>query len=197
MCRWCKMLYFPIEVHHACHFVPCMTLHKTVWFIFWCLLTCSTTPPGIQMHSCTKVNFRYYRLPSLAYFVKNVHSILYILFIFQVVSQTIPQNRARNHNPFLMAGTPPPPQSSMDVFTILHIWWFNLTNKDILNVCLMTNMDPRFFLISSLWCNQTGDYPQDNLAKSGYRENMKVENLKNLFMFWLPAWTWCRYLVIF
>jgi len=111
----------------------------------------------------------------------------------------------------------------MGVFTILHIWWFNLTNgclpfsifdgstwptrtftklslmtnKDILNVCLMTNMDPRFFLKSSLWCNQTGDYPQDNIAKSGYRENMKVENLKNPFMFWLPAWTWHRYLVIF
>jgi hypothetical protein len=71
-----------------------------------------------------------------------------------------------------------------------------MTNKDILNVCLMTNMDPRFFKNSSLWCNQAGDYPQDNIAKSGYRENMKVENLKNPFMFWLPAWTWHRYLVI-
>jgi hypothetical protein len=71
-----------------------------------------------------------------------------------------------------------------------------MTNKDILNVCLMTNTDQRFFKISNMWCNQTGDYPQDNLAKSGYRENMKVENLKN-HMFWLPAWTWHRYLVIF
>jgi hypothetical protein len=29
-----------------------------------------------------------------------------------------------------------------------------------------------------LWCCQTGDHPQEDLAKFGYIPNMKVENFK-------------------
>jgi len=32
------------------------------------------------------------------------------------------------------------------------------------------------FLFSILWCCQTGDHPQEDLAKFGYRSGMKVKN---------------------
>ncbi len=34
------------------------------------------------------------------------------------------------------------------------------------------------FFFSILWCRQTGDHPQEDLAKFGYIPNMKVENFK-------------------
>jgi len=38
---------------------------------------------------------------------------------------------------------------------------------------------------------QTGDHPQEELAKFGYRPDVKEEFLNNPFIFWLPAGTCC------
>ncbi len=43
----------------------------------------------------------------------------------------------------------------------------------------------RFFFLPILGCTLIDDHPQEDLAKSGYRLNMKVENCKNLFIFLL------------
>jgi len=44
-----------------------------------------------------------------------------------------------------------------------------------------------FCFLQFLLCRQTGDHPQEDLAKFGYRSDAKVRNFKNLFIFWLPA----------
>jgi hypothetical protein len=41
-----------------------------------------------------------------------------------------------------------------------------------------------------LWCGQTDNHPQKDLAKFGYRPDM------NLFIFWLLAETHCKNLAI-
>jgi hypothetical protein len=38
--------------------------------------------------------------------------------------------------------------------------------------------------------------PQQDLAKFGYRLDMKVKEFRNIFIFWLPTGTCCRNLVI-
>ncbi len=45
------------------------------------------------------------------------------------------------------------------------------------------------FFSSILRCSQTGNHPQEDLAKFGYRPDMKVEKIKNPFTFWLSAGT--------
>jgi hypothetical protein len=47
-----------------------------------------------------------------------------------------------------------------------------------------------------LLSRQTGDHPQEDLAKFGYRSDAKVHNFKSLFTFWLPAEFCCRNLAI-
>jgi len=42
---------------------------------------------------------------------------------------------------------------------------------------------------SILWCSQTGDHPQEDSAKFGYRPGMKVKRSKNPSHFWLQART--------
>jgi hypothetical protein len=43
---------------------------------------------------------------------------------------------------------------------------------------------------------QTGDHPQEELAKFGYRPDVKEEvYFNNPFIFWLPAGTCCTFLV--
>jgi hypothetical protein len=44
--------------------------------------------------------------------------------------------------------------------------------------------------------SQTGDRPEEDLVKFGYRPNIKVIKRKNPSVFWLPAGTYCRNLVI-
>ncbi len=39
-----------------------------------------------------------------------------------------------------------------------------------------------------LWCSQTGDHPQEDLAKFGYKPYLKVENFKNPFIFLTTRW---------
>jgi hypothetical protein len=51
---------------------------------------------------------------------------------------------------------------------------------------------PSFFL-----CSPTGDHSQEDLAKFGNRPEMKVENFKNPFVFWLLAKTCCKILAIY
>jgi hypothetical protein len=41
-----------------------------------------------------------------------------------------------------------------------------------------------------------GDHPKEDLAKSGYRPCLKAKTIMNLFMFWLPAGTYCRNMAI-
>ncbi len=48
-----------------------------------------------------------------------------------------------------------------------------------------------------MWCGKTDNRPQEDLAKFGHRPDMKVENFKNLFTFWLRlAETHCKNLAI-
>jgi len=42
-----------------------------------------------------------------------------------------------------------------------------------------------------------GYHPQEDLSEFGCRPDVKVENLKNAFIFWLPAGTCCRDLEFF
>jgi hypothetical protein len=42
-----------------------------------------------------------------------------------------------------------------------------------------------------LWCSHTVHHPQGELAKFGYRSEMKVENFKNPAVFWPPVRTYC------
>jgi hypothetical protein len=37
-------------------------------------------------------------------------------------------------------------------------------------------------------CNQTGNDPQEDLAKPGYRPNMKVEKFKKILIFLATFW---------
>jgi hypothetical protein len=52
------------------------------------------------------------------------------------------------------------------------------------------------FSFQFLLCSQTGNHPHEDLARFGYKPNVKVEKLKNSFTFWLPAGACCRNLVI-
>jgi hypothetical protein len=45
----------------------------------------------------------------------------------------------------------------------------------------------RAFFPSVLWCSCTGNHPQEELTKFGYRSKSKVENFKNPTIFWWPA----------
>jgi hypothetical protein len=36
------------------------------------------------------------------------------------------------------------------------------------------------FLVSNLWSSHIGDNPQENLAKFGYKQDMKIRKIKNL-----------------
>jgi hypothetical protein len=45
-------------------------------------------------------------------------------------------------------------------------------------------------------CGKTDNHPQEDLAKFGHRPDMKVENFKNLFTFWLLAETHCKNVAI-
>jgi hypothetical protein len=49
----------------------------------------------------------------------------------------------------------------------------------------------RVFEKENLWCSHTVHHPQGELAKFGYRLEMKVENLKNPAIFWPPLRTYC------
>jgi hypothetical protein len=46
---------------------------------------------------------------------------------------------------------------------------------------------PVFFLLEILCYNQSGDGPQKDLAKFGYKLNMKNKNKNLLLYFWLPT----------
>jgi len=50
-----------------------------------------------------------------------------------------------------------------------------------------------FFLESILWCSQSGDVPYEDLAKFGYKLNLK----NNLLYFRLHTWTMYRNLANF
>ncbi len=54
------------------------------------------------------------------------------------------------------------------------------------------------FLLRILCCNQSGDHPQNNLAKFGYILDMKVgENKIKIFLYsWLPTRTYHKNLAI-
>jgi hypothetical protein len=52
------------------------------------------------------------------------------------------------------------------------------------------NLKLRFFKV--LRYGQTSHCPQEDLAKIGYRPDVKVNSLKNPSIFWLPAGTCCR-----
>jgi hypothetical protein len=49
----------------------------------------------------------------------------------------------------------------------------------------------RDFDKENLWCSHTVHHPQEELAKFGYRSEMKVENFKNSAIFWPPVRTYC------
>ncbi len=42
----------------------------------------------------------------------------------------------------------------------------------------------RAFFPSVLWCSCTGNHPQEELTKFGYKSKSKVENFKNPTIFW-------------
>jgi len=52
----------------------------------------------------------------------------------------------------------------------------------------------KLFFLSILWCNQSGDYPLEDLAKFCYKLNMefKILKKKTFYIFWLPTWTMYR-----
>ncbi len=53
------------------------------------------------------------------------------------------------------------------------------------------------WFFSILWCSQTGDYSQEDLAKFGYRPDVKVSIFINPFVFWLLTRHCCRFLANF
>ncbi len=54
------------------------------------------------------------------------------------------------------------------------------------------------YCVNFVMASQSGDYPQEDLAKCGYNLNMKVHFLRTSFNnFWLHNWTRYRNLVIF
>jgi hypothetical protein len=53
------------------------------------------------------------------------------------------------------------------------------------------------WFISFFLCSPIGDHSQEDLAKFGNRSDMKVENFKNPFVFWLSAKTCCKILAIY
>ncbi len=52
------------------------------------------------------------------------------------------------------------------------------------------------FLFQFLWCSQTGDHPQEEIAKFGYMPERKVQHFKNPPIFWQLAGTHCLNVVI-
>ncbi len=58
-----------------------------------------------------------------------------------------------------------------------------------------------FFLLfgGDLWCSQTGDHPQEDLAKSGYRPDMRTENcISAKYYAWVGAGSvWASDLILF
>jgi hypothetical protein len=44
------------------------------------------------------------------------------------------------------------------------------------------------FSFSILWYNQTGDHQQEELAKIGYRSDMKIKKFQNPFHILAPCW---------
>jgi hypothetical protein len=57
------------------------------------------------------------------------------------------------------------------------------------------NVPPSVFW-AILCSSQSGDDPQDNLVKFGYKLNMKIIFQNILLYFWLPTWTMYRNLAI-
>jgi hypothetical protein len=56
---------------------------------------------------------------------------------------------------------------------------------------------PTGFFLSILLCNHTGNHPQEELAKFGYRSERKVKKFKNPAIIWQPAaGTYCLDMVI-
>ncbi len=53
------------------------------------------------------------------------------------------------------------------------------------NGCLFVS----FFFFLILWCSCTGNHPQEELVKFGYKLEKKVENFSNPAIFWQPART--------
>jgi len=47
----------------------------------------------------------------------------------------------------------------------------------------------------SIWYSQIGEHQEENLAKFGYKPDIRVEKIKNFLMFFLPARTCCKNLV--
>jgi hypothetical protein len=52
------------------------------------------------------------------------------------------------------------------------------------------------FLLRILWCSQSGDHPESNLANFSYILDTKVGKKKKKFIFWLPTGTYHKNLVI-
>jgi len=56
-------------------------------------------------------------------------------------------------------------------------------------------MATKLCLFFSIWYSQIGEHQEENLAKFGYKPDMRVEKIKNFLMFFLPARTCCKNLV--
>ncbi len=56
----------------------------------------------------------------------------------------------------------------------------------------------RSVFLAIVYYSQIGDHPQEDLARFGYKLNMKLIFFKNiLLLFWLPTWTMYRNLMFF
>jgi hypothetical protein len=47
-----------------------------------------------------------------------------------------------------------------------------------------------FFSLQILWHSQSGDHPLEDLAKYGYKPNMKLQNFNHPFKFLATYWNW-------
>lgn len=62
------------------------------------------------------------------------------------------------------------------------------TNACLFSVTVSKSNPPKpGFLFQILWCSQTDYHSQEDLAIFGHRPDVKVKNIKNWLVFWLPA----------
>jgi hypothetical protein len=52
--------------------------------------------------------------------------------------------------------------------------------------CLYDHDHAMFYFVKKMCCSQNDNYTYENLARFGYKLNIKIKNLKH---FWLHAWT--------
>jgi hypothetical protein len=59
------------------------------------------------------------------------------------------------------------------------------------HICNFFESQPMVFL-SILWCNQSGDHPQEDLDKFGYKQDLKINSFKCPMWHSFTLWQACE-----